>query len=71
MATAKKATVKTSARKTPEKSSGERACWPGFQRVPGTAAGTTGSCEPKPHPSGAEKRADSRAAAARKREKGK
>jgi hypothetical protein len=72
MATAKKAAAKkASKKKTSGKSgSGERACWPGFKRVPGTAAATKGSCEPKPHPTGAEKRADSRAAAARKREKG-
>jgi hypothetical protein len=47
------------------------ACWPGFKRVPGTKAGTKGSCEPKARQTTAERRADSRAAAASKREKGK
>ena len=81
MATAKKATAKkTSAKKAPakktvakktakKKSSGGQACWPGFQRVPGTEAGTKGSCEPKVHQTSGEKKADSRAAAARKRDK--
>jgi hypothetical protein len=46
-----------------------QACWPGYKRVPGTTAGTKGSCEPKAHQTGSEKHADSRAAAARKREK--
>ena len=35
-------------KKAAKKSSGEgQACWPGFKRVPGTKAGTKGSCEPK------------------------
>jgi hypothetical protein len=63
MATAKK---KISAKK----STGERACWPGFQRVPGTEAGAKGSCEPKSRQTKPEKHADGRAAAASKREKG-
>ena len=81
MATAKKATKKaankSSAKKgsaekgSANKSSGEgQACWPGFKRVPGTTAGAKGSCEPKAKQTGAEKKADSKAAAARKREKG-
>ena len=62
---------KRSAKKATKKSSGEgQACWPGFKRVPGTTAGAKGSCEPKATQTAAEKKADSRAAAARKREKG-
>jgi hypothetical protein len=57
MATAKRAAKKTTAKKS---TGGGQACWPGFKRVPGTKAGTKGSCEQK---------ADSRAAAASKREK--
>jgi hypothetical protein len=57
---------------TAKKSSGKgQACWPGFKRVPGTKAGTKGSCKPKEQQTAAEKKADSRAAAASKREKGK
>jgi len=67
MATKKNATKKSSAKK----GSGEgQACWPGFKRVPGTTAGAKGSCEPKAKQTAAEKKADTRAAAARKREKG-
>jgi hypothetical protein len=56
---------------TKKKHVGEgQACWPGFKRVPGTKAGAKGSCEPKATQTAAEKKADSRAAAARKREKG-
>jgi len=62
MATKKKAVKKNS--------SGGQSCWPGFKRVSGTKAGTKGSCEPKAKPTAAEKKADSRAAAASKREKG-
>ncbi len=51
---------------TKKKSSGQT-CWPGFKRVPGTKAGTKGSCAPKKRQTGAQKKADSRAAAARKR----
>jgi hypothetical protein len=75
MATTKKATKKSAkkaAKKAAKKSSGEgQACWPGFKRVPGTKAGTKGSCEPKSKQTGAEKKADSKAAAASKREHGK
>ncbi len=67
---AKKPAAKKQAKKAAKKSGGEQACWPGFERVPGTEAGTKGSCEPKPHQTAGEKRADSRAAAASKREKG-
>jgi hypothetical protein len=57
------------AKKTAKKSAGGgQACWPGFKRVPGTTAGTKGSCEPKARQTSAEKKADSRAAAASKRE---
>ena len=71
MATKKNATKKSSAKKgSAKKSSGEgQACWPGFKRVPGTKAGAKGSCEPKAKQTGAEKKADGKAAAASKREK--
>ena len=53
-----------------KKGSGEgQVCWPGFKRVPGTKAGTKGSCEPKAKQTKPEKKADGRAAAASKREK--
>ena len=42
------------------------ACWPGFERVPGKAAGTKGSCEPKPHQTAAERKEDARQAAGAK-----
>jgi len=59
------------AKKSAKKSIGEgQACWPGFKRVPGTKAGTKGSCAPKARKTAAEKKAGSRAAAASKREKG-
>jgi hypothetical protein len=58
------ATAKKSAKKA-----ASQTCWPGFKRVPGTKAGTKGSCEKKPHQTASEKKADSRAAAASKREK--
>jgi hypothetical protein len=65
-------TAKKSAKKSAKKGSGGgQACWPGFKRVAGTKAGTKGSCEPKVHPTKSEKVADSKAAAASKREKGK
>ncbi len=81
MATAKKSSAKkSSAKSSPKKaakkssakksSGGGQACWPGFERTPGTTAGTKGSCKPKKHQTGAEKKADSKAAAASKREKG-
>ncbi len=77
MATAKKSAKKaakkssakkTSAKKTPAKKSAAH-CWPGFEPVPGKTPGTKGSCEPKAHQTPAEKKADGRAAAARKLEK--
>lgn len=64
-------TVKKATKTSGKKSSGEgQTCWPGFKRVPGTEAGTKGSCEPKAKQTAAEKEGDRRAAAARKREKG-
>ncbi len=42
------------------------ACWPGFERVPGTKAGTKGSCEPKPHQTAGERKEDARQAAGSK-----
>ena len=79
MATTKKtAAKKTAAKKSPAKKSaakksagGGQACWPGFEAVPGKMPGTKGSCEPKAKQTSAEKKADSKAAAASKREKGK
>jgi hypothetical protein len=57
-------------KKAAKKSSGGgQACWPGFKRVPGTKAGTKGSCEKKATQTKSEKHADSKAAAASKREK--
>jgi len=44
-------------------------CWPGFEPVPGKKPREKGSCKPKVHQTAAEKKADSRAAAASKREK--
>jgi hypothetical protein len=41
-------------------------CWPGYTPVPGTKRGEKGSCEPKAHPTKAEKKADAMAAAATK-----
>ena len=65
---AKKAPAKKSAKKAAKKSAAQT-CWPGYQSVPGKAPGTKGSCEPKPHQTKGEKKADSKAAAARKQEK--
>jgi hypothetical protein len=70
MATKKaaKKSVKKAAKKAAKKSTGQ-ACWPGFKHVPGKKAGTKGSCEPKDKQTSSDKQADSRAAAASKREK--
>ena len=68
----KSAAKKISAKKSPAKKSAAKQtsqCWPGFQPVPGKARGTKGSCEPKAHQTGAEKKADSKAAAASKLQK--
>ena len=44
-----------------KRSTGEGpACWPGFERVPGTKAGTKGSCEPKPHQTAGQRKEDAR-----------
>ena len=79
MATAKKTAAKkapakktASKKKAAKKSTAEgQACWPGFERKPGTKAGAKGSCVPKKNQTAGEKKADSKAAAASKREKGK
>ncbi len=42
------------------------ACWPGFERVPGKEAGTKGSCKPKPHQTGGERKEDARQSAGSK-----
>jgi hypothetical protein len=65
MATAKKTALKNSSRST---GSGP-ACWPGFKRVTSKKAGTKGSCKTKSNQTSKEKKADSKAAAANKREK--
>ena len=79
MATAKKAAAKkapskkSAGKKAPAKkkaSGGAAHCWPGFEPVPGKEPGTKGSCEPKAKQTKGEKKADSKAAAASKREKG-
>ena len=64
-------TKKTAAKKSPAKKSagGGQACWPGFKAVAGKEPGTKGSCEPKAKQTSAEKKADSKAAAASKRGK--
>jgi hypothetical protein len=67
MTTAKKATAKKTAAKAAKKTAAH--CWPGFKPVAGKKPGTKGSCEPKAHQTHSEKRADSKAAAATKREK--
>jgi hypothetical protein len=51
------------------KSSSTQHCWPGFEPTPGKKAGEKGSCKPRKNQTAAMKKADSRAAAARKREK--
>ena len=83
MTTAKKAPAKKSAakkapakkaaaKKAPaKKPSSEQHCWPGFEPVPGKDAGEKGSCKPKKNQTAGEKKGDSKAAAASKREKGK
>ena len=75
MATAKKSaakkapTNKAAGKKAAKKATGNAAhCWPGFQPVAGKTPGTKGSCEPKEKQTAAEKKADSKAAAARKRQ---
>ena len=67
MTTAKKASAKKTATKAAKKTAAH--CWPGFEPVAGKKPGTKGSCEPKAKQTGAEKKADSKAAAASKREK--
>jgi hypothetical protein len=74
---AKKSAAKTAANKTAHKKSAKKStkpakptsrCWPGFKPVPGKEPGEKGSCEPKAKQTPAEKKADSRAAAASKQE---
>jgi len=52
------------AKKEPAKQTSQ--CWPGYEPVPGKARGTKGSCKPKAHQTGAEKKSDGMAAAASK-----
>ena len=64
--------TKTSATKAPAKKTAAKEaahCWPGFQPAAGKTPGTKGSCEPKANQTQAEKQADSKAAAASKRDK--
>ena len=65
---AKKAAAKKSAaKKAPaKKPSSEQTCWPGFEPVPGKAAGEKGSCEPKKKQTASERKGDAKAAAATK-----
>ncbi len=74
---AKKSAAKTASNKTAHKKSAKKStkpaeqtshCWPGFTPVPGKDMGEKGSCKPKAKQTPAEKKADSRAAAASKRE---
>jgi hypothetical protein len=65
-------TKKSATKKTPtRKSSANKTsrCWPGFEPAPGKPAGEKGSCKPKATQTPAEKKADAKAAAARKLEK--
>lgn len=57
-------TGKGKAKKEPAKQTSQ--CWPGYEPVPGKARGTKGSCKPKAHQTGAEKKSDSMAAASSK-----
>lgn len=41
-------------------------CWPGYERVPGRAPGTKGSCKPKPSQTSTERKEDAREAAGSK-----
>lgn len=74
---ASKSASKTASNKTAHKTSAKKStapakqtsqCWPGFEPVPGKEPGTKGSCKPKKNQTAGEKKADSRAAAASKRE---
>jgi hypothetical protein len=74
---AKKSSAKTPSHKTAHKKSVKKStkpadqtsrCWPGFTPVPGKDPGEKGSCKPKAKQTPGEKKADSRAAAASKRE---
>ncbi|MBB5346082.1 hypothetical protein [Tunturibacter empetritectus] len=64
----KSSTGQGKAKKQPAKQ--ESRCWPGYEPVPGTKRGEKGSCKPKAHQSGAEKKSDAMAAAASKLRKG-
>lgn len=69
----KKASVKKApAKKTAAKRTAKEAdqCWPGYKPVAGKMSGEKGSCEKKSTQTKPEKKADGRAAAASKREKG-
>lgn len=41
-------------------------CWPGYERVAGKAAGSKGSCKPKPNQTAKERKEDAREAAGSK-----
>jgi hypothetical protein len=75
---ARKSAAKTAANKTAHKKSSKKStkpaeqttrCWPGFKPVAGKDPGEKGSCEPKAKQTPAEKKADSRAAAASQRKR--
>jgi hypothetical protein len=59
MTTAKKSSAKKSAKKSTP-------CWPGYEPVPGKEPRTKGSCKPKAKQTAAQRKADSKAAAASK-----
>jgi len=62
MTTAKESSAKKSAKKSGP-------CWPGYEPVPGKKPGTKGSCKPKANQTAAQRKADSRTAAASKLKK--
>jgi hypothetical protein len=61
--------VRARKRRAKTKPSSAQNCWPGFKPTPGKSAGEKGSCEPKSKQTKVEKKADARAAAARKLQK--
>ncbi len=67
-ASAKKSAPKKSATKKTAKEADH--CWPGYKPVAGKMSGEKGSCEKKTTQTAAEKKADGKAAAASKQEKG-
>lgn len=62
MITTKKSSAQQSAKKSGP-------CWPGYEPVPGKKPGTKESCKPKANQTSAQRKADSKAAAASKLKK--